>query len=176
MQKMIRLSCLHAVWCLALPQPRTSREQPYQYASKVVHTQIKVIAARGIVDLEVEILSELQKLIFSSKGPGKLNLLPIWTCLWLLILTYRRTLQNVGSKNNKDSGFSLAQHMYNMFVSIYSGLFRPSSPMWLNWLKDEVFELFGKDYRITGCIGVLKTELDYICSSRASLTLPRMNL
>jgi len=159
-----------------------TREQPYQYASEVVHTQIKVIAARGIVDLEVEILSELQKLIFSSKGPGKLNMLPIWTCLWLLILTYRRTLQIVRSKENKEIRFSLAQHMYNMFVSIYSGLFRPSSPMWLNWLKDEVFELFGKDYRITGCIGTLKTELDYICSSfplhypYASLPLPRMNL
>ncbi len=175
---MIRLSCLHAIWCLALPQTRTSREQPYQYASKVVHTQIEVIVARGIVDLEFEILSELQKLIFGSKGPGKLNLLPIWTCLWLLILTYRRTLQNVAniaSKKNKDTRFALAQHMYDMFVSVYSALFRPSSPMWLNWLKDEVFELFGKDYRITRCIGILKTELDYVCSSPASSSLPRMN-
>lgn len=176
MQKSIRLSCLHAVWCLALPQPRTSREQPYQYASEAVHKQIEAIAARGIVDLEVEILSELQKLIFSSKGPGKLNLLPIWTCLWLLILTYRRTLQNERLKKHKEARFSLAQHMYNMFVSIYSGLFRPSSPLWLNWLKDDVFELFGKDYRITGCIGTLKTELDYICSSDASLPLPQLNL
>jgi hypothetical protein len=169
MRKVIRLSCLHAIWCLALPQARTSREQPCQYASKVVHAQVKVVVARGIVDLEVEILSELQKLIFGSKGPGKLNLLPIWTCLWHLILTYRRTLQNLASKKNKDTGFALAQHMYDMFVSVYSGLFRPSSPMWLNWLKDEVFELFGKDYRITHCIGTLKTELDYICLPSALL-------
>jgi hypothetical protein len=69
MQKVVRLSCLHAIWCLALPQPHTSKEQSYQYASKVVHTQIEVIAARVIVDLEGEILSELQKLIFGAKGP-----------------------------------------------------------------------------------------------------------
>lgn len=163
MRKAVRLSCLHAIWCSALPQPRTSHEQPCEYASKVVHSQIAVLVARGIVDLEVEILSQLQDLIFNSTGPGKRNMLPIWTCLWLLMLTYRRTVYGSAPDPKIHGGLALAQHMYDMFVSVYSGMFRPSSPLWLNWLKEEVFELFGKDYRITHCIGTLKTELNYVC-------------
>jgi hypothetical protein len=176
MRKAVRLSCLHAIWCSALPEPRTSRERPHQYASKVVHRQIGVIVSQGIVDLEVEILSQLQTLIFSTKGPGKRNMLPIWTCLWLLMLTYRRTIHILAPKKNKNNGLALAQHMYEMFVSVYSGLFRPSSPMWLNWLKDEVFELFGKDHRITHCMGTLKTELAYICLSAFLRTVLTSNL
>jgi hypothetical protein len=170
MKKVVRLSCLHAIWSLALPQPRTSHDQPHQYASKAVHAQIEGIAAGGIVDLEIEILADLQKLLFGPKGLGKFNMLPIWICLWLLILTYRRTLTNGASKKNKDSRFALAQHMYHMFVAVYSALFRPSSPVWLNWFKDEVFELWGKDRRITHCIGALKTELSYACSSPLHIT------
>lgn len=165
MRKSVRLSSLHAIWCSALPLSRTSREQAYEYASKVVHIQIGLVVSRGMVDLEVEILSTLQKLIFNSKGPGKGNMLSIWICLWLLILTYRRSIQNFESKIKMKSEMALAKHMYDLFVSVYSGLFRPSSPMWLNWLKDDIFELFGNDTSITHCVGTLKTELDYICMS-----------
>lgn len=168
MRKAIRLSCLHAIWCSELPLSRTSGKQPYEWASKVAHNQIAVVVSCGIVDLEVEILSQLQKLVFNPKGPGKHNMLPIWTCLWLLMLTYRRTIHRFVLKKKVQNGLALAQHMYDMFVSVYSGLFRPSSPMWLNWLKDEVFELLGKDYKITHCLGILKTELNYVCSFSAS--------
>jgi hypothetical protein len=162
MRKAVRLSCLHVIWCSALPQPRTSRDQPYQYVSKAVHRQIGVIVSEGIVDLEFDILSQLQSLVFSSKGPGKQNMLPIWTCLWLLMLTYRRTIQKLAPKKNKNNGLALARHMYDMLISVHSALFRPSSPMGLNWLKDDVFELFGRDYRITHCMGTLKTELSFM--------------
>jgi hypothetical protein len=165
MRKAVRLSCLHAIWCSALSRPRTSRDHPYQYASKAVHTQIGVIVSEGIVDLEVDILSQLQTLIFNSKGPGKQNMLPLWTCLWLLMLTYRRTIQEVVPKKNKNDGLALAQHMYDMLVTVHSSLFRSSSPMGLNWLKEDVFELFGKDHRITHCMGTLNAELRFICMS-----------
>ncbi len=64
---------------------------------------------------------------------------------------------------NSDISTYYPKRRVKRIVSIYSGFFRPSSPMWLNWRKDEVFELFGKDYRITGCNGTVKAELDYIC-------------
>jgi len=165
MRKAVQLSCLHAIWCAALPQPRTSRDQPHQYASKAVHRQIAVIVTGGIVELEVEVLSRLEKLIFNIKGPGKQNMLPIWTCIWLLMLTYRRTIERLSSNKMKSNGLALARHMYDMLVSIYSGIFRPSSPMWLNWLKDDIFELFGHDYGITHYMATLKTEIGYMCES-----------
>jgi hypothetical protein len=167
-RKAVRLSCFHAIWCSALPLARASREESLEHASKAVHVQLAVLVTQGIVDLEVEILSELQKLVFQpKKGHGKQNMLPLWTCLWLLILTYRRTLRGrpayTSSSTASKSAFDLANYMYDMLVSIYSGLFRPSSPMCLNWLKHEIFELFGQDYRITHTMGTLKTEFDFIC-------------
>jgi hypothetical protein len=168
MRKAVRLSCFHAIWCSALPLARTSQDEALEHASKAVHKQLAVIVAQGIVDLEIEILSELQNLIFQPKnGHGRQNMLPLWTCLWLLILTYRRTIIsytdfNPSNRADKDSS-DLAKHMYDMLVSIYSGLFRPSSPMCLNWLKHEIFELFGQDHRITHTMGTLKTEFDFIC-------------
>jgi hypothetical protein len=112
------------------------------------------------VDLEVNILAQLQKILFGGKGPGKNNMLPVWICIWLLILTYRRSLDHLTPK--KDNNAELAQQMYDMLVSVYSGLFKPSSPLWLNYLKLDVFELFGQDYRITHTMGTLKTEMNYI--------------
>ena len=168
MRKAVQLSCFHAIWCSALPLARNSLLEPLQHASKAVHLQIAVVVTQGIVDLEVEILSELQTLVLQpKKGPGRQNMLPLWTCLWLLILTYRRTISHRPDSSSSSTGakdtYELARHMYDMLVSIYSGLFRPSSPMCLNWLKHEIFELFGQDYRITHTMGTLKTEFDYIC-------------
>ncbi len=160
MQKAVRLSCLHGLWCSALQEPRTSRQQQPIYASKAVHMQIAVILSEGIDALEHEILDQLQGVIFHTKGPGKENMLPIWTCLWSLILIYRRTVLNSEREGNGRLG--LAQHMYETLISIYSGLFRPSSPLWLNFLKDEVFQLFGRDSKVTERLGTIKTELSYI--------------
>jgi hypothetical protein len=113
------------------------------------------------VDAEVEVLSLLQKCIFGKEGPGRQNMLPIWTSLWLLILVYRRTLYYYDKHGRKRELYQLANHMYDLLVSIYSGLFRPSSPLWLNWLRDDVYELFGRDWRITEAMGTLKTEIGH---------------
>jgi len=119
---------------------------------------------QGIVDLEVEVLSQLQNIIFDSKGPGKQNMLPIWICLWLLMLMYRRTIELFSVKKRVgNTGPGLAKFMFDTLVSTYSGLFRPSSPMSLNWLKQEVFDMFGQDYRITHTMGTLTREFEYIC-------------
>jgi hypothetical protein len=124
-----------------------------------------VVVTKGIIDLEVDLLAQLQKIIFSSKGPGKNNMLPIWTCMWLLLLTYRDTNQHWCCQSvSKDGLPELSQHMYDMLVSIYSGLFRPSSPFWLNWLKSDILDLFGRDTRIIERMGNLKTEIMF-CSS-----------
>jgi hypothetical protein len=136
-----------------------SRQQQPIFASKAVHMQIAVILSQGIEALEHEILGQLQGVIFHTKGPGKDNMLPLWACLWSLILIYRRTI--LISERDGNGTLALAQHMYEMLISIYSGLFRPSSPLWLNFLKDEVFQLFGRDYKIVERLGAVKTEISY---------------
>ena len=50
-----------------------------------------------MLDLEIDLLSSLQNRIFGGKGPEKENMIPIWICLWLLVLTYRETIDALGS-------------------------------------------------------------------------------
>ncbi|KAH7356727.1 hypothetical protein BKA65DRAFT_213280 [Rhexocercosporidium sp. MPI-PUGE-AT-0058] len=86
-------------------------------------------------------------------------MLLIWTCLWLLILTYRETIDAWSSPQREQKGLpQLARHMYDMLVTLYSGLFRPSSPLRLNWMFDDIYKLFGKDNRLMCRMGTIKTE------------------
>jgi len=161
MQKGVRLSALHGVWCRVLELPRDNSSEP-EYLSRAVHTQLAIIVTMGIIDLEVEILSELQKRIFSTKGPGKRNMLPIWTTLWLLIFTYRDTIDYWPPRDHKLQ--ELTRQMYDMLVSIYSALFRPSSPLRLGWrggetgLFKDFLDMFGGDDILMQRMGTLKTE------------------
>ena len=129
-RKAVRLSALHGIWCRALTLGQQGREQQRQFASQAVHTQVAVIITAVVTDLEREILAALQKLLFSTKDPGNLNMLPVWICLWLLILTYRETVHSWYSEKHQREGLpQLARQMYDMFISIYSTIFGPSSPM-----------------------------------------------
>ena len=161
MQQAVRLSCLHGIWCSALPEPKNARNEALRYASKAVHKQIAVIITQGVETLERDILGQLQSIIFNQKGLGKQNELPIWICLWLLMLTYRRTISHWSSRRNRESHLELSQHMYNMLISIYSTIFRASTPLWHNFLKADIFEKFGKDYSVTERMGVIKTEMQF---------------
>ena len=170
MDQAVRLSCLHGLWCSALPHPKTSRHSSPKYASKAVHKQIAGIITQRIDLLERDILGQLQTLIFSQKGQATQNEVPIWICLWILMLTYRRTIAYWSSRRNRDSYLDLSQHMYNMLISTYSTIFRSSTPLWHNFLKDQVFQKFGRDHRVIERMGVIKTEMDEICEFPFSIS------
>lgn len=70
---------------------------------------------------------------------------------------YRETVDCWFPERQKQ-GPQLARQMYDMLVSIYSGLFGPSSPLRLNWLVGDVYGLFGRDYLVMQSMGTLKTE------------------
>jgi hypothetical protein len=123
--------------------------------------QIAIILSQGIEVLEHDILREFQAIIFHNKGPGKDNMLPIWVGVWILMLTYRRTILHF--EQDERGKLGLVQHLYEMLISIYSGLFRPSSPLWLNFTEDKVFQALGRDFRIVERLGTVKTEIGYIC-------------
>jgi len=57
--------------------------------SKAVKNQIVVLIKTAIREEEFFIHKKLDGLIYGGKGPGKKNMIPIWACLWSLILTYR---------------------------------------------------------------------------------------
>jgi hypothetical protein len=165
MQKAVRLSALHGVLCRILQLPRESESQPKQYVPRAVHHQIILVVTEGIIDLEVEVLSALEKLVFGSKGPGRGNILPIWTILWTMILTYRDTPDFLPFGEHKYE--KLARHMYDMLVSIYSGIFRPSSPLRLNWLAGSGSHMFRGDDILMQRLGTLKTEFSLFGKSQS---------
>ena len=72
--------------------------------SEAVHIQLATIITKGIMDLEIDILSALEKHVLGPKGPGKDNMLPIWTCLWLMILTYRETIDAWSDPQHEKKG------------------------------------------------------------------------
>jgi hypothetical protein len=58
-------------------------------ASKAAKNQIVLDVKKGIENEERLILKALHKLIYGAKGPGQNNMIPLWACMWSLILTYR---------------------------------------------------------------------------------------
>jgi hypothetical protein len=71
---------------------------------------------------------------------------------------YRETVDFWLPDNQAQEGPQLARQMYDMLVTIYSSLFRPSSPLTLNWLVDDVYAMFGRDCNVMKGMGMLKTE------------------
>jgi hypothetical protein len=88
-------------------------------------------------------------------------MVPIWTCLWLLILIYRETVDSWFPEKHEIECPQLARQLYDMLVSIYSGLFGSNSPLRLNWLNDDVYALFGRDSKLTQKLGTVKTKFAF---------------
>lgn len=147
-----------------MPQVRLPGQDSHMFAPEAVRKQNLVIATKGIGDLEMDILALLQRLVFDSKGPGQRTMLPLWTCLWLLILIYRRTREILRIWKGFQR-LALATQLCDMLITIYSRLFRPSSSLCLDWLKPHIYELYGKDWRVTEAVGSLKTDMKYIYES-----------
>jgi hypothetical protein len=65
--------------------------------------------------------------------------------------------------------YGLARHLYNALTSIYSALFRTSSPLIFDWRTDEVSEMLGKDPELIRLFCNIKTELYWFSKSSISL-------
>jgi hypothetical protein len=58
------------------------------YASKAVASQILIVVKKGIWEQEQFVLKKLE-LIYKTQVPDRKSLVPLWACLWSLILMYR---------------------------------------------------------------------------------------
>ena len=63
-----------------------------RFASSTISLQIDVIVTGAIAELEVEILSKIDKLTHGAKGIGRDDPIAIWACLWILILCYQEEM------------------------------------------------------------------------------------
>lgn len=89
MSKICRMKRLLAIYQEA-PVVRDSPDFPDLYfVPSYVKMQLRHFIANGIMELEVEILDELDNLVYKSDGIGSRSPLAIWVCLWVLILAYR---------------------------------------------------------------------------------------
>jgi hypothetical protein len=60
-----------------------------RFVSSTISIQIESIVSRRIIELEVEILSKIDKLAQGVECTGREDPLAVWMCLWLLILAYQ---------------------------------------------------------------------------------------
>jgi hypothetical protein len=59
------------------------------YASKAIASQILLVVKKGIWEQEQFVLKKLESLIYKTQVPDRKSLVPLWACLWSLILMYR---------------------------------------------------------------------------------------
>jgi hypothetical protein len=136
------------------------------YTSYTVSVQIKWKIAKEIVLLEAEILSEIDKLVYSFDRTGRDKPLALWVCLWTLILCYkshivyhRAAIQGLVHPLEERRLYELTRHIFNTLTSIYAALYKTTSPLTLDWRTKEVSDLLGNDQELIGLFCDIKTEM-----------------
>lgn len=143
-----------------------------QFESSYIKLQIRTTIAKDILTLEVDVLSQMDRLLFGTEGLGRQNPIGIWLCLWALIFTYKEhmisTAYYVQEARLK---YDLSRHMYNTLTSIYSALYKVSSPLTLDWRNEAVSEMLGRDPELIRAFCDIKTEMYWIRKSLDSFHL-----
>jgi len=131
--------------------------------------QVKAIVSKEIARLEISILTEIYKLVYSSNNIGKEKPLALWVCLWTLILSYKSHVDysKAGSRNptlissirEETEAYELSRHLCNTLTSIYSTIYRTTSPLTFDWRRDEVAELLGHNQNLIRLFCNIKTEM-----------------
>jgi hypothetical protein len=141
-------------------------------------SQLLLIIKEGIRAAELTLLDNLEKFVYGSKGPGKNNMIPLWTTLWTLILTYRdcMTTYKYSTQHCKISFehdpsdsevlIEASKHMYHILTSVYAALFRASTPLYLDWRVASNMELLGNSDELKNAFIALRTEVEWFCESR----------
>jgi len=144
------------------------------HISRTVVSQLLLTIRDGICTAEITLLETLEKLIYSSKGPGAQNIIPLWTTLWTLILTYRDCMTTYKFSQHCNTSFEhdaadsevlieASKHMYHILTSVYAALFRASTPLYLDWREGSNMELLGNSEVLKGAFIALRTEVEWFC-------------
>jgi hypothetical protein len=174
--------------CPIMKQTKDSVET--EFASWAMQSQIQNLVMKEAVKLEAEVLSELERILHSSQSIGSQNPIAIWVCLWLLLLYYKSHLVFIWSlyggrasgryKQNfisspddlhflvMDPIYSLGRHLYNAITSIYSALYKTTTPLTFDWRKEEISKMLGKDSELIKSFCNIKTEMFWLRMSSSS--------
>ncbi|KAL2283385.1 hypothetical protein FJTKL_09991 [Diaporthe vaccinii] len=122
--------------------------------------ELRKIATEALIACEKEILLELDEL---SPDGARLIELPLWACIWQLILIYRKMVsgysnrarsQSVGSLNggstglNEVSALAVVENLYRLLVIKYSAYFGSASPIFPKKGQPPTTELLEGDERL----------------------------
>jgi hypothetical protein len=145
-----------------------------QHISRTVVSQLLLIIKDGIRTAELTLLDNLENLVYSSKGPGENNIIPLWTTLWTLILTYRDCMTTYKFSQHCTISFEhdaaksqdlieASKHMYHILTSVYAALFKASTPLYLDWREGSNMELLGNSEVLKCAFIALRTEVEWFC-------------
>jgi hypothetical protein len=160
---------------------KASLESPNaMYTSYTVLVQVKWKIANEIVQLEAEILSEIDKLVYNFDKIGRDKPIALWVCLWTLIIGYKShviyhkaAIQDFSPPDFSPQDFSpslvhppeerrlyeLTRHIFNTLTSIYAALYKTTSPLTLDWRTKEVSDMLGNDQELISLFCDIKTEM-----------------
>ncbi len=65
----------------------------------------------------------------------------------------------------------MMKHMYHYLVSVYSALFKSTTPLYIDWRLGSNRELFGQDENLLQAFKSLRTETLYFRMSSSPITL-----
>ncbi|KAH8884520.1 hypothetical protein GQ53DRAFT_396344 [Thozetella sp. PMI_491] len=151
-------------------------------ASTSVGIQVALVGKAAAHALEERVLARLDKLLFEGKGAGAKNGLALWACLWALIKEYRMhsrffdAFRHVGANLPHDwlgkppYDLEMARHMYHYLVSVYSALFKSTTPLYIDWRLDVNQDLFARDENLLQAFKSLRTETMYFHQESQLLT------
>jgi len=154
-----------------------------EFAAWAMQSQIHNLVRKEAMKLEAEVLSELERILYSSQSIGSQNPIAIWVCLWLLLLYYKSHLTFIWGHGGRASGrcqqnlvsspddlhfsvtdpiYSLGRHLYNAITSIYSALYKTTTPLTFDWRKEEISKMLGRDSELIKSFCNIKTEMFWL--------------
>lgn len=137
------------------------------------HAQLCLMSKSASQQLEKQVLHELEKVIFGTKGVGSPNGLALWVSLWCLILMYRQVLRSYVAFRqfpcyvpDDYDGFPEHKlehggHFYHYMVSMHAALFRMTSPLYIDLRIPANRQLLDNDPSLIQAFLSLRTESFY---------------
>ena len=143
------------------------------FLSIAASSQLLLVTKEGIREAERDILDALEPLVNSSKGPGQRNAIPLWACLWSLILMYRDRMaaynqylsQPLAAYSDAFELMSATKHLYDIVTAHYTVLFYSSTPLYLDCRLDSNFDLLGRSDGLRCAFDIARNEAFGFCKS-----------
>ncbi|KAM5355956.1 hypothetical protein ACJ41O_002602 [Fusarium nematophilum] len=170
-QKVHKLNCLTKIRLgLILCVEEDGKMIPPSCALQTQFGQISKAASQPV---EKEVLTELEKLVFSASGIGPDNAIALWASLWCLILMYRKLVRSyiafqqfpchVPEDYNgfPECKLEAGTHFYHYLISIYAALFRVTSPLYADFRVAATRKLLDEDESLVHAFMNLRTESFY---------------